>query len=109
MSPRDYGVLEQLPTELCYLKEVAWDGAQLPEYDLSDDNPEYGDKIYAAVLSHFHGRSQAEIIAEVTHHRQMIWDWLEADSHGKRPEAGALYYVYGLFTFPDAIFKRQSA
>jgi hypothetical protein len=109
MSPRDYGVLDLLPDELRYLREVAWDGAQLPEYDLSDDNPEYGDKVNAAVLAHFHGSSQSDIIAEVSRHREMIWDWLETDSHGKQPEAGALYYIYGLFTFPEAIFKRLSA
>ena len=80
MLPKDYGVLEQLPPELRYLKEVAWDGAQLPQYDLTDDNPEYSDKVYATVLENFSGGSQSDAIAEVSLHRQMIWDWLETDS-----------------------------
>ncbi|MGZ4973135.1 MAG: hypothetical protein ACXWDN_10275 [Limisphaerales bacterium] len=109
MPSNDYGVLEQLPSELLYLREVAWEGAQLPEYDLTDDNPDYGDKVYATVLGHFRGRSQSEIVSEVLRHRQILWEWLEADTHGKCPEAGALYFVYGLFAFPDAIFKRSSA
>ena len=104
--PKAYGVLERLPLELAYLKEVAWEGALLPDYDLTDDNPEYGDKVYVAIRENFAGLSQEETILELTRQRQAIWDWLEEDAHGKKAEDGALYFIYGLLKFPEAVFRR---
>lgn len=94
-----------MPPELVYLKAVAWEGAQLPDYELTDDT-EYGDEVYAAIRKNFSRLSQDETIQELKRQRQMIWDWLEKDGRGKNAEAGALYFIYGLLKFPEAIFRQ---
>ena len=111
-QPTNYGILEQLPSELQYLRQVVWEGWEATqEWDeaLHDDNPEYLDRVAATMQEHFRGLPLDQQISEVMRHRELIGQFTERYGFDDYPETGALLFIWGALTYPDAFFKRPSA
>ncbi len=111
-EPKNYGILEQLPPELQYLKQVVWKGweaTQVWEEALHDDNPEYYGDVAATMQQHFRGLPLDQQVREAMRHRELIGQFIERFQFDDYPETGGLLFIHGALTYPGALFKRPSA
>ena len=111
-QPKHYGILERLPPELQYLKQVVWEGweaTQAWEEALHDDNPEYFGRVAATMQQHFRGLPPHLQLTEAMRHRELIGEFTERYPSDDYPETSALLFIWGALTYPDALFKKPSA
>jgi len=105
-SPTDYGVLEQLPPDLQYLKQIVWEATLLDEEALHDDNPEYMARVLNIMRQQFRGLDPAEQVHEALRHRELIGDFTKQYRFDDHPEVGALLFIQGLLTYADGLFNK---
>ena len=117
--PPSFGVLERLPPELQYLKQIAWDGweaTQIDEDALRDGcSIDYHEKAVAVIRQRLHGLSPYEQVQEALRHRELIHRFTKEYPHVGRspsedhPETIALYFIEGLLEYAEGLFTNESA
>jgi len=109
-EPKGYGVLEQLPADLQYLKQVVWEGweaTQRWEEALDDDNPEYFCRLATVMQEHFRGLPLHEQVERALRDRELINNFTERFRSDDHPEIGALFFIWGALKYPGCTLKKQ--
>lgn len=110
--PKDFGILERLPPELQYLKQVIWEGWQMTQKRheaLHDDNPKYFAQVAATMQKQLGDLPLDERLSEAMRHRELINEFSERYKFDDYPETGALLFIWGALKYPDALFKKPFA
>ena len=116
--PLDYGILEQLPLDIQYLKHVVWEGWEATQIDEDALRDGCCENYYARVLNvirqRLRGLSTYEQIQEALRQRELIRQFTKEHPHVGRqssedhPETIALYFVEGLLEDAEGLFANES-
>jgi hypothetical protein len=116
--PSSYGVLERLPPDIQYLKQVVWEGwkaTQIDEDALRDGCcMDYYSKVLDVIRRRLQGLAPHEQVQEALRHRELIRGFTKEYPHVGRqrsedhPETIALYFVEGLLEDAEVLFTNES-
>ena len=108
---KDHGILERLPPELQYLKQVAWDGwkAMQKSDKALQDNVKYFRRVAATMQQHFHDLPFAEQLTEALRHQELIAKFTKRFPFDDYPETGPLLFICAALTYPGVLFKNPNA